>query len=328
MQPLKGKVAVVAGATRGTGRGIARMLGEAGATVYCTGRSVRGTLASGPNRPETIEETAEMVAAHGGVGIPVQVDHTVPAQVEKLFERVRAEANRLDILVNDIWGGDALTDFGTPFWKLSLENGFQMLEGAVHTHIITSRYGVPLMLDTALDTNSGLIVEVTDGASYSYRGNLFYDLVKTTVIRLAFAMGTELRHKKIAAVALSPGFIRSEAMLDHFGATEENWREVAVPKDPYFAASETPCFTGRAVAKLAADPNVFKKSGRVYGSWELAEEYGFTDIDGTTPNMLQVFDTLFKEKYGKAFAFKTLDDTFYEYLTHNPALDVMYPDWP
>ena len=324
MQPLKGKIAVVAGATRGTGRGIARMLGEAGATVYCTGRSVRGNLASGPNRPETIEETAEMVTAHGGVGISVQVDHSVPAQVEKLFERVAAEQKRLDILVNDIWGGDEFTDLGTPFWKLSLENGFQMLERAVHTHIITSRYGVPLMLETG----SGLIVEITDGAVYNYRGHLFYDLVKMSVIRLAFAMATELRHRKIAAVAVTPGFIRSEAMLDRYGVTEENWQTVAAQKHPMFPGSESPCFVGRAIARLASDPNVFKKSGRVYGSWELAEEYGFTDVDGRSPRLAEASQAFFKEKYGADFVSKKLDDTFYEYLTTNPLLDVMYPDWP
>jgi NAD(P)-dependent dehydrogenase (short-subunit alcohol dehydrogenase family) len=323
MQPLKGKIAVVAGATRGTGRGVARMLGEAGATVYCTGRSIRGKPASGPNRPETIEETAEMVTAHGGVGIPAQVDHTIPAEVEKFFERVRGEQNRLDILVNDIWGGDEFTDFGTPFWKLSLENGFRMLERAIHTHIITSRYGVPLMLDTG----SGLIVEITDGVAYSYRGHLFYDLAKMSVIRLAFAMATELRHRNIAAVAVTPGFIRSEAMLDRYGVTEENWQS-AIPKVPMFAGSETPCFVGRAIARLAGDPGVKKKSGRVYGSWELAEEYDFTDVDGRRPQLVETSQAFFKEKYGADFRSKKPDDTFYEYLTTNPLLDVMYPNWP
>ncbi|HYR82461.1 MAG TPA: SDR family oxidoreductase [Terriglobia bacterium] len=315
MQPLKGKTAVVAGATRGTGRGIARMLGEAGATVYCTGRSVRGKPASGPNRPETIEETAEMVTAHGGRGIAVQVDHTLPAEVEKLFERVAAEQKRLDILVNDIWGGDEWTDFGTPFWKLSLENGFQMLQRAVHTHIITSRYGVPLMLETG----SGLIVEVTDGAHYGYRGHLFYDLSKMSVIRLAFAMATELRRRNTTAVGLSPGFIRSEAMLDKFGVTEENWQD-AVEKITFFAHSETPCFAGRAVAALAADPNVFKKSGRVYAVWDLSEEYGFTDLDGRRPH---VSPSVIKEKFGDPPIGP--DDKFYEYLR---GFERMFPDWP
>jgi NAD(P)-dependent dehydrogenase (short-subunit alcohol dehydrogenase family) len=321
MQPLKGKIAVVAGATRGTGRGIARMLGESGATVYCTGRSVRGNLASGPDRPETIEETAEMVTTHGGIGIPMRVDHTIPAEVERLFERVRADHKRLDILVNDISGEDI--ELGVPFWKLSLEKGFKSLQSAVHTHIITSRYGVPLMLDTG----SGLIIEITDGVEYFYRGNLFYDLDKMSAIRLAFAMATELRRKNIASIAVAPGFIRSEATLDHLGVTEESW-QTAIGKYPNFEGSETPCFVGRAVAALAADPNVSKKSGRVYGSWELAEEYGFTDIDGRRPNIERSAKDFFKQTYGVDIAPRKLDDTFYDYLTYNPVLDHMYPNWP
>ena len=182
--PLRNQVAVVAGATRGAGRGIARMLGAAGATVYCTGRSVRGRPAT-PGRPETIEETAELVTAEGGRGIAVRTDHTVESEVEQLFARVRAEAGRLDVLVNDIWGGDALTEWGKPFWELSITQGQQMLERAVHSHLITSRHGAPLMIER----DAGLIVEVTDGDTLGYRGNLFYDLAKNAVIRLAYADG-------------------------------------------------------------------------------------------------------------------------------------------
>lgn len=255
---LQGKIALVAGATRGAGRGIACMLGEAGATVYCTGRSSQGKTAARQggtdspfdlaSRSETIEETAEMLNARGGVGIPVQVDHTLEHQVKVLFERVKTEQGRLDVLVNDIWGGDALTEWGKPFWELSLEKGLLMLQRAVHSHIITSRYAAPLVLERG----QGLIVEITDGDDFHYRGNLFYDLVKISVIRLAYAMSEELRPHSITALAVTPGFLRSEAMLDYFGVTEANWQEGA-KKDPHFIASETPFYVGRAVAALAFD---------------------------------------------------------------------------
>ena len=279
MKSLTGKVAVVAGATRGAGRGIACMLGEQGATVYCTGRSVRGQLASGSNRPETIDETAEMVNGYGGVGIPVRVDHTVPGQVAALFERVRTEQGKLDILVNDIWGGELLIEWGKPFWELSLEKGFTLLERAIHTHIVTSRYGVPLLVERG----QGVVIEITDGDTLNYRGNLFYDLVKTSVMRLAFGMAQELRQHNVAAVAVTPGFLRSEEMLEHFGVTEANWQDGA-EKDPFFIASETPYFVGRAVAALAADPNIMAKSGQALSSWGLSDEYHFQDIDGRQPH--------------------------------------------
>ena len=226
---LDGKIAVVAGATRGAGRGIACALGEEGATVYCTGRSVRGKSAT-RGRPESIEETAELVTARGGKGIAVQVDHTQPEQVKALFARVKKDSDGLDILVNDIWGGDELTEFGKTFWTASLEKGLTMLERAVHTHIITAHFGAPLMFGRG----RGLIVEITDGDSWGYRGNIFYDLVKTSVIRLAFAMAYELRKRNIAAVAVTPGYLRSEAMLEHFGVTEANWRD-AGKKEPEFS---------------------------------------------------------------------------------------------
>jgi NAD(P)-dependent dehydrogenase (short-subunit alcohol dehydrogenase family) len=283
MQPLRGKIAVVAGATRGAGRGIACMLGASGATVYCTGRSVRRTAATA-TQPETIEETAEMVTAYGGVGIPVQVDHTIAAQVQSLFEQVRGEQGKLDILVNDIWGGDELTEWGTPFWELSLDKGLLMQQRAVHTHIITSRYAAPLMVAA----RQGLIVEITDGATLDYRGNLFYDLAKVSAIRLAQAMAEELRPYHVTALAVTPGFLRSERMLDHFGVTEENWQEGA-KQDPHFIASETPFYIGRAIAALAADPDIAAKSGGAFSSWGLAEEYGFTDIDGRQPNWGKYF---------------------------------------
>jgi NAD(P)-dependent dehydrogenase (short-subunit alcohol dehydrogenase family) len=283
MQPLTGKIAVVAGATRGAGRGIACMLGEAGATVYCTGRSVRGKPATG-NRPETIEETAEMVTQYGGQGIAVQVDHLVEAQVQALFTRIEAEQGKLDILVNDVWGGDELSEWGTPFWELTLAKGLLMLERAVNTHLITSRYGAPLMVARG----QGLIIEITDGDTPNYRGNLYYDLAKASVIRMAFGMAEELRPHGVTALALTPGFLRSEAMLDLFGVTEENWRDGA-KKDPHFIASETPYFVGRAAAALAADPGVASKAGGVYSSWGLSDEYGFQDIDGRQPHWGRYF---------------------------------------
>lgn len=283
MQPLKGKVAVVAGATRGAGRGIACMLGEAGATVYGTGRSVRGQPATA-QRPETIEETAALVTARGGVGLWAQVDHTVPEQVEAFFGRVKAEQGRLDILVNDVWGGDELTEWNKPFWEHSLEKGLLMLDRAVRSHIITSRYGVPLMVARG----AGLVIEVTDGVDYRYRGNLFYSLCKVAAIHLAEAMAADLRPYQIAAVALSPGYLRSEAMLDGFGVTEANWRDGA-KKDPDFIESETPFYIGRAAAALAADPNVMAKTGQALATWDLAPEYGFTDIDGRQPHWARYF---------------------------------------
>jgi NAD(P)-dependent dehydrogenase (short-subunit alcohol dehydrogenase family) len=259
------------------------MLGEAGATVYCTGRSVRGHSAT-TNRPETIEETAEMVNQYGGVGIPVQVDHTVEAQVEALFERVKTEQGRLDVLVNNIWGGDELSEWGKPFWELSVSQGLLMQQRGLHTHLITSRYGVPLLIEQ----RAGLVIEITDGNTPDYRGNLYYDLVKSSVIRVAYGMAEELKPYNITVVAVTPGFLRSEAMLDLFGVTEANWQDGA-KKDPHFIASETPYFVGRAVAALAADPNVFQKTGQALSSWNLSDEYGFTDIDGRRPHWGRYF---------------------------------------
>ncbi len=280
MGRLEGAVALVTGGTRGAGRGIAVQLGAAGATVYVTGRTTRESR-SPMNRPETIEETAELVTAAGGTGIPVRVDHSDRAQVQALVERIRAEQDgRLDVLVNDIWGGDPLTEWGKPFWEHDLDNGLRMLRQAVETHIVTSWYAAPLMVAR----RRGLIVEVTDGLPDSgYRGSLFYDLVKSAVIRLAAAQAEDLRPYGVAAVALTPGFLRSEAVLDHFGVTEENWRD-AIAKDPHFAHSETPAYIGRAVVALAGDPDIMARTGQALATWRLAKEYGFTDVDGTQPD--------------------------------------------
>ena len=274
---LKGKVALVAGATRGAGRGIACMLGEAGATVYCTGRSVRGHPAT-KNRSETIEETAEMVTARGGNGIFVQIDHTDREQVRALFERVGQEQNGcLDILVNDMTG-DANMEF-KPFVAHSLEKGLQVLENGTISHIITSYFGIPLLINN----QGGLLVEVTDGIGNEIRDfNFYYDLEKAINIRLAQSLARQLSQHKIAVVALTPGFLRSEEMLSHFGVTEENWRE-AIKHDRYFAYSETPFYIGKAVVALACDKKVMQKSGEALVSGKLAREYGFTDVDGTQP---------------------------------------------
>ena len=274
---LKGKVALVAGATRGAGRGIACMLGEAGATVYCTGRSLRGNP-SDKHRPETIEETAEMVTARGGKGIFVQVDHTAREQVKVLFERVKQEQDgRLDILVNDLTG-DGNMEF-KPFIEHSLDKGIKLLENGSLSHLITSYYGVPLMVSSG----GGLLVEVTDGISNELREfNFYYDLEKALNIRLAQSLAHQLRPHKITVVSLTPGFLRSEEMLDHFGVTEATWQE-AIKQDKYFAYSETPFYVGKAVAALACDRKVIRKTGQALVSGKLAREYGFTDIDGTQP---------------------------------------------
>jgi NAD(P)-dependent dehydrogenase (short-subunit alcohol dehydrogenase family) len=322
---LQGKIALVAGATRGAGRGIAIALGEAGATVYCTGRSTRRRPAT-PGRPETIEETADLVTAAGGRGIALRVDHTVPAEVKKLVAGIKRRHKGLDILVNDVWGGDPLTEWGKPFWTVNLEKGLGMLKQAIHSHIITSHYAVPLMLGRG----RGIIFEITDGDAFYYRGNIFYDLVKISVIRLAFAMARELRKRDVVSVALTPGFLRSEAVLDHFGVSEANWKDAGkknsnvnsenqndAPND--FMASESPRYIGRAAVALAADPKVKNKSGRVFSSWALAREYGFTDLDGTRPH----WGNYARKKYGK---YKICDEQFYSYWV--PGLvELIFPDW-
>jgi NAD(P)-dependent dehydrogenase (short-subunit alcohol dehydrogenase family) len=331
---LQGKIALVAGATRGAGRGIAIALGEAGATVYCTGRSSRKgsrksskKLLTTPGLRETIEETAELVTAAGGHGIAVKVDHESPAEVKKLAARIKRQHRGLDILVNDVWGGDALTEWSKPFWTVNLENGLKMLKQAVHSHIITAHYAAPLMLGR----KGGIIFEITDGDAFYYRGNLFYDLVKISVIRLAFAMSRELRKRDIASVALTPGFLRSERVLEHFKVTEANWKDVGKKKDKEnnsgdqndapndFMVSESPRYIGRAIVALASDPKVMNKTGRVFSSWALAREYGFTDLDGTQPH----WGNYARKKYGK---YKICDDKFYSYWT--PGLvELIFPDW-
>jgi NAD(P)-dependent dehydrogenase (short-subunit alcohol dehydrogenase family) len=276
------RVALVAGATRGAGRGTAVALGEAGATVYCTGRTTREQR-SESDRPETIEETAEQVTAAGGTGVAVRVDHLDPAAVADLVRRIDAEQGRLDVLVNDVWGGDKFIEWSTPVWEHDLSDGLRMLHRAVDTHLITSHAALPLLIRNP----GGLVVEMTDGtAEYNanhYRVNTFYDLAKVAVTRLAFAQSHDLAPHGATAVALTPGWMRSEAMLDAFGVTEETWRD-AVERAPHFAISETPRFVGRAVAALVADPHRNRYTGRSLSSGGLAQEYGFTDLDGSRPD--------------------------------------------
>jgi NAD(P)-dependent dehydrogenase (short-subunit alcohol dehydrogenase family) len=280
--PLRGRVALVAGATRGAGRGIAVGLGEACATVYCTGRSTRERR-SEYDRPETIEETAELVTAAGGEGIAIAADHLDPDQVRSVVERIDAERGRLDVLVNDIWGGELLFEWNVPVWQHDLERGLRMLRLAIDTHLVTSHHALPLLLRHP----GGLLVEMTDGtAEYNaanYRISVFYDLAKTGVIRMAWAQAQELGPRGATALALTPGWMRSEMMLENFGVTEANWRE-ALARQPHFGISETPLYTGRAVAALAADPDRARWNGRSLSSGGLAREYGFTDTDGSRPD--------------------------------------------
>ncbi|MBN6052465.1 SDR family oxidoreductase [Nonomuraea sp. RK-328] len=281
-QTLKGKVALVAGGTRGAGRGIAVELGAAGATVYVTGRTTREQR-SEYDRPETIEETAELVDEAGGRGIAVQVDHLDHAAVRALVERIDREQGRLDVLVNDVWGGEKLAQWETPLWEHDLDGGLRLLRLAVETHIVTSHYALPLLTRSP----GGLVVEVTDGTKdyndRNYRVSFFYDLAKTAVIRLAYSQAHELKPHGCTAVALTPGWLRSEMMLDNYGVTEENWRD-ATAGQPHFVITESPRFTGRAVAALAADPEVARWGGRSVSSGELAQVYGFTDVDGSRPD--------------------------------------------
>ncbi len=288
-RPLTGKVALVAGATRGAGRGIAVALGAEGATVYGTGRTTR-TQRSEYDRPETIEETAEMVDAAGGQGVAVQVDHLDHDQVQALVARIDADHGRLDVLVNDVWGGERLVDWNTPVWEHDLDNGLHLLRLAIDTHLITSHYALPLLTRRP----GGLVVEVTDGTydynATRYRLSTFYDLAKWSVLRLAFSQGTELEPLGATAVVITPGWMRSEMMLDAYRVTEETWRDVMERPpgehvDPgHFCISETPTYTGRAVAALAADPDVARWNTQSLSSGQLAREYGFTDIDGSQPD--------------------------------------------
>ncbi len=295
---IRDRVAVVAGATRGAGRGIAAALGEAGATVLCTGRSSTagtGAIRSDYDRAETIEETAELVTRLGGVGIAVQVDHLDSEQVRQLAQRIRDDHGHVDILVNDIWGAEVLKGppptWNTPIWRHDLDIGLRILRLAIDTHLITSHHLLPLLIDRP----GGLLVEVTDGTAAfnanQYRISVYYDLAKVAVNRLGFSQGHELEPHGGTAVAVTPGWLRSEIMLDHFGVTEDNWRDAldgsvegSPPAPDGFGSSESPRYVGRAIAALAADPDRARWNRHSVSSADLAREYGFTDIDGSQPD--------------------------------------------
>ena len=284
-EALRGRVAVVAGATRGAGRGIAAALGEAGATVVCTGRSTRsgGSARSDYDRPETIEETAELVTSLGGTGIAEVVDHLDSEQVGRLADRLRNQFGHVDLLVNDIWGAELLKEWETPVWEHDLDNGLRILRLGIDTHLITSHHLLPLVIDRP----GGLLVEVTDGTvrynESHYRLNVYYDLAKVAVNRLAWSQGHELEPYGATAVAVTPGWLRSEMMLEIFGVTEENWRE-STTAPAGFAVSETPRFVGRAVVALASDPDRHRWHRQSVDAGALAREYGFTDVDGSRPD--------------------------------------------
>lgn len=277
-RPLEGHVAVVAGATRGAGRGIARALGEAGATVYCTGRSVRGKL-SPYGRPETIDETADMINAAGGTAIPVRVDHTVESEVETLLRRVDGEHGRLDVLVSSIAGEEPMMGQWGSFWKTDLRNADAIFRQSLVSHIITAKYAAPIMIRE----RRGLIVEVTENDILSAGGNPMSQAVKLALKGLALNMATELKPHGVSAIAITPGFLRSESMLERKGVTEANWRDGG-KQDRNFLESESPLFVGRAVAALAQDPKVLDRSGQLLSSWQLSREYKFTDYDGRRPD--------------------------------------------
>ncbi len=282
--PLRGKVALVTGATRGAGRAIAVELGRAGATVYATGRSSRALGPSEIGRPETIEETGELITAAGGDGVALRVDHLDPDQVRDLAGRIGAERGRLDILVNDIFGGDRYAQFGTTVWEHDLPGGLRMLRMGIDTHLITAHEMLPLLIRNP----GGLVVEMTDGtaeynSTYRHDVGIYYDLVKAAVQRLTMAFDHELRQYGATVVAVTPGWLRSEMMLDHFGVTEANWRD-ATAREPHFCISESATFVARAVTALAADPDVARWSGQALSSGQLAPVYGFTDTDGTQPD--------------------------------------------
>jgi NAD(P)-dependent dehydrogenase (short-subunit alcohol dehydrogenase family) len=276
--PLAGQVALVAGATRGAGRGIARALAEAGAVVYCTGRSVRGQP-SAYGRPETIDETADMISQAGGTAIAVRVDHTVESEVESLMSRIDRERGRLDILVNSIAGEDPLMGQWGSFWTTNVSQGDAIFRQALLSHIVTARYAAPIMIRR----RSGLIVEVTENDLLMAGGNPMSQTVKFGLKGLALNMAAELKPHNVTAVAITPGFLRSETMLQHHGVTEKNWRD-AGKKDPNFLESETPLFVGRAVAAIAGDAGMMRYTGQLLSSWEVARRYRFTDVDGRRPD--------------------------------------------
>ncbi|WP_329458219.1 SDR family oxidoreductase [Streptomyces sp. NBC_01497] len=299
-RPLTGRIALVAGATRGAGRQMAVQLGALGGTVHVTGRTTRERVSEVGRPSETIEETAELVTAAGGEGVALPADHLDPAQVRAVVDRVERDHGRLDILVDDIWGGEHLIEFGKKAWELDLDKGLRMLDLGIRGHLITLRCALPLLVRH----RGGLVVEVTDGTAESnegYRGNLFYDLTKYAPIRLTRGLAAELGPVGCTAVSLTPGFLRSEWMLDHFGVREDNWRE-AIAEEPAFAIAESPVFVGRALAALAADEDRHRWNGRSLSSGQLAKVYRFTDTDGSAPDAWPFIEALTAEGAGEVDA--------------------------
>lgn len=293
-KPLTGRIALVAGATRGAGRAIAVALGAAGATVYATGRTTRERVSEMGRPTETVEETAELVTAAGGEGIAVPTDHLEADRVRALVARIDRDHGRLDILVNDVWGGNRLLDFDTLMWDVDLDRGLRMIDLGTRTHIITAAIALPLLVRNP----GGLVVEVTDGTAETnkeYRENFYYDLAKNIPIRMAYNLGEELRPAGCAAVAVTPGFLRSEEMLDHFELTEETWRD-GIEKQRHWELSESPVYVGRGIAALAADPGRARWNGLSLDSGRLAREYGVTDADGSRPD---VWGFMLAEKAGE-----------------------------
>ncbi|HEV7693475.1 MAG TPA: SDR family oxidoreductase [Hyphomonadaceae bacterium] len=314
-KPLEGRVVLVAGATRGAGRGIARALAEAGAFVWCTGRSAAGQR--GMDRAETVDETVALIEAAGGRGVAVRVDHTREEEVAALAERVRQESGRLDVLVNSVWGADPMIDWGKRFWEIDLAKLRAYVDQTMLSHLITSRHLAPMMVEAG----RGLIAEVIDGHFAGYRGHVLYDMTKAGLARLAYGMAVELVDTGVTALSVSPGFLRSEAVLQHFGVTEDNWRG-AIAKDAYFAESETPFLVGRAVAALAADPDVKRKAGTICFASDIAREYGFADVDGRVPDFPKLFDANMKALAGKTELDATerwLLSARYWQIHHDPA---------
>ncbi|GGP39029.1 SDR family oxidoreductase [Saccharothrix coeruleofusca] len=289
MGPLQGKVAAVTGATRGAGRAIAVELGAAGATVFVGGRSTREGL-SPIGRPETIEETAELVTAAGGRGIPVKCDFTAVAEVDAFRARIESEVDgRLDVLVDDVWGGELEVEF-KPFWEADLDGQLRMWRNSVQAHLVALHRLLPLVIREP----GGLVVEVTDGEDDEYHsGMLAYDSVKLAIRRFGRVLAKDVERFGTTTVAVTPGFLRSEQMLEHFGVTEENWRD-AIARDPNYAMSETPHYLGRAIAALAADPDRHRFTGRSLASWTLMREYGFTDLDGSRPDWGRWYEEVVK----------------------------------
>jgi NAD(P)-dependent dehydrogenase (short-subunit alcohol dehydrogenase family) len=281
---LSGRVALVAGATRGAGRAIAVELARSGAFVYATGRSSRVSGPSDMDRPETIEETGDLMEAAGGQGAALRVDHLDTEAVRALVDRIRSEQGRLDVLVNDIFGGDRYAQWETPLWEHDLDGGLRMLRMGVETHIITTAVALPLILET----DDGLLVEMTDGTSEANAGDrpgvgFYYDYVKAGVDRLVRNFARDLHGTPVAAVGVTPGWLRSERMLEGFGVTEENWRDFC-RREPSFGISESPTYVARGVCAMAADEDRHRFAGRVLTARQLADAYDVTDVDGSRPD--------------------------------------------